>query len=79
MPLNGAALSSALQPVIEAQIRANYTIVAGFGDAEVAKFAKALADALGPTLVTYITANALVTGTVTSGAGSGGNVTGTVS
>lgn len=42
--------------------------------AEQEKFAGALAKAI----VEYIQANALVTGTVTSGAGSGGTVTGTV-
>lgn len=36
-------------------------------------------DALGKAVVEYVKANATVTGIVGSGAGSGGNVTGTVS
>lgn len=78
MPMSGAALAAALKPVIETEIRTNFTITAGFGDAELTKFAQAIADAVGETVVTYIQANAAVSGTVTSGAGSGGSVVGTV-
>lgn len=64
MPMVGSALSAALKPVIIAEIKNNYTIPAPLGDAELAKFAQALADAIGPTVVAFIQTNAVVTSTV---------------
>ena len=76
--MNGAALAAALKPVIVSNVKANYTVRATIGDAELDKFAQALSQALGTTIVSYIQSNALVSGTVTSGSGSGGSITGTV-
>jgi len=68
MPLTKAALSTKIQT----------EIIAVFGAADDASKMKDFADALAKAIVDEIKANALVTGTVTSGAGAGGTVTGTV-
>ncbi len=80
MPMTGVGLSAALKPVIIAEVKNNYTIPAPLGDAELAKFAQALADAIGPTVVAYIQTNAVLTSTVTvasvTGVTSGPSVSG---
>lgn len=68
MPLS----ASVLKGLIKTQLAGLFTIT---DDATLDKFAQAVANAV----VTHIQAQALVTGTVTSGAGSGGAVTGVVS
>lgn len=70
MPLSAATLSAAIKTEIE-----NIAGIDIIDEAELERFTDALATAI----VDHITANALVTGTVTSGAGAGGAVTGTVS
>lgn len=65
MPMVGTVLASLLKPQIINAVKANYSIPVE-GDAELIKFAQALADALGPTIVSYIQANASVAVTVTS-------------
>lgn len=79
MPMTGAGMKAVLKPAIKTQLESQYQIVAGFGAGELEKFAEALATAIGNQVVSYIQANALVSGTVTSGNGAGGAVTGTVS
>lgn len=77
MPMNGPDLATALKPVIEAQLTLllDPEIV---DPVRLAAFATAMANAIGLTTVTYIQANALVSGSVTSGLGAGGSITGTV-
>jgi hypothetical protein len=80
MPMNGAQLATELKPEIEAKIKLVFDIIAGLGDAELAKFAQALADAIGPKIVTHIQNNAVVTSTVVvasvTGVQAGGGVSG---
>lgn len=70
MPMVGAALKAQLQPVIKAKLIEQFGTPAD--DPETTKFALALADAIGNTVVAYIQSNAL--GIVTSGLGAGGTV-----
>ena len=80
MAMTGSGLKALLKPRIETEIRNSYTIVAGFGDAELAKFCEALATAIANEVVDYIKANAQIVGTA-SGVQGGPNtapVTGTV-
>jgi hypothetical protein len=69
VPLTQASLSTKIQT----------EIVALYGAADNSALLKKFADAVAKAVVDEIQANALVTGTVISGAGSGGAVTGTVS
>lgn len=82
MPMVGSALAALLQPQIIAAVKNNYTVPTE-GDAELAKFAQALADALGPTIVSFIQSNATVIVTsvtgVATGPGISGPGTGTIS
>lgn len=77
MPMTGSGLSALLKPVIISEIQAVFDIV----DAtKLQDFAQAMADAIGPTVVQYIQANALVTSTVVvtsvSGVQTGSGVSG---
>ena len=69
MPLSNSTLKSLIKSHIITETGSPTA------DADLEKFCKALADAI----VEHIVAAALVTGTVTSGAGTGGAVTGTIS
>lgn len=68
MPLSSSVLSTELQTEIAAVL--NIVDPAQL---------KKVCDAIAAAVVTHIQNNALVSGTVTSGAGAGGTVTGTVS
>lgn len=68
MPLNKATLKA----LIISKVQSKFTI-------ETEQTLDDFADAVADAVVTHIQAAALVSGTVTSGAGSGGAVTGTVS
>lgn len=65
MPMVGTALAALLKPQIITAVKANYSVPVD-GEAELTKFAQAIADALGPTIVSYIQANATVVVTVAS-------------
>lgn len=69
MPLSDSSMSS--------DIKAQLQTV--FGSPVDSAKLQEFCDALGKAIVENIKANALISGTVTSGAGSGGTVTGTVS
>jgi bifunctional ADP-heptose synthase (sugar kinase/adenylyltransferase) len=64
MPMNGAQLATEMKPEIEAKIKEFFEIISGAGDTVIADFAQALAEALGPKIVTHIQNNAVVTSTV---------------
>jgi hypothetical protein len=68
MPMTDSGLSAAIKSAIEGLSGAPSD------PAELQKFC----DALGQAIVEYLKANALVSGTVTSGAGAGGSVTGSL-
>lgn len=75
MPMTGAALTGLLQPEIKSQLQALLD-PAVVDVARLDKFATALANALGPKIVDYIKANAVVT--VTGVQNGGGSAPGTV-
>lgn len=76
MALNATTLATNLKSEISSQLQGVFTIT----DTSVLdKFAQALSTAIANKVVAHIQSAALVTGTVTSGPGSGGAVTGTVS
>ena len=88
MALSGTVLKGNLKTAILAQIQVQFPAPAGLLSAELTSFnsyqsklAQAIADGDGPTTVTHITTLAVVntadTGSVTSGAGSGGSVVAT--
>lgn len=68
MPLTQASLATKIQAEIIAQ----------FGAPADAAILQKFANAIAKAVIDEIQANAVVTGTVTSGAGAGGAVTGTV-
>jgi len=68
MPMTDSGLSSAIKAAI----------IDLFGTPADPTKLQGTCDAFGKAIVEYIKANAQVTGTVTSGAGAGGLVTGTV-
>lgn len=69
MPMVGDGMGAAIKSAIEGKKGAPTD------DGELTD----MANAIGEAVVAYIVANALVTGSVTSGSGSGGTVTGTLS
>jgi hypothetical protein len=72
MPMNSNTLGTAITNAIAANIPNPTAAVTG---AQL----EAVWQAVAMAIVDHITSNALVTGTVTSGAGAGGSVTGTIS
>ena len=78
MALNAGTLEAALQPEIKTQMAALFTISGTFGADALDKFATAMATAIANKVVDHIKTNAVVSGSVTSGSGAGGAITGTV-
>lgn len=75
MPMVGTVLASLIKPQIITMMKANYAIPAE-GEAELTKFAQALADALGPTIVSFIQSNATVVVASVTGVVTGPSVSG---
>lgn len=70
MPLSSSGLSAAIKA----------KIIEKFGSSPITDaILQQFCDAVAEAVVNYLTANTLVSGTVTSGVGAGGAVTGTVS
>lgn len=65
------------QPVLSATIKSELEAV--YGPADDDTRLQNFCDALAQAIYDHITANALVSGSVTSGVGAGGSVTGTIS
>lgn len=76
MAMNSGTLTTALKATIKAEVQSLYSIE---DTAKLDDFAQALAAAIAQEVVSHIQSNASVSGVVTSGAGAGGTVTGTVS
>lgn len=66
MPMAGTGLANAIKPLLTAELAAEFPVAEG-GEAAREAFVETLADALGPAIVDYIKANAIVnlsTGTI---------------
>ncbi len=77
MTMSGAGLTAALKPVIKSEIESAFEIL---NAAQLDTLAQALANAIGSIVVSYVTANAVVTSTVivtsVSGVSTGPGVSG---
>jgi len=75
MPLQPSVLDAALAPAIKANIQSFFDIQ---DQSILTQFCNAVSGAIATQVILHIQQNALVTGVVTSGAGAGGTVTGSV-